>query len=631
MYNLMIYKKKGMKQYLVTTALFAFTSSTIDAQIESFKQGKIMYEEYRYQEAEPILKNVSEQGISEAYLYLGKIYEDDFYMYSNSSKAANYYKIGATKGNAGCMVEYANVLLEKKTKQDSISAKDLLFKASSLKNGRAYVILGDIASSREEGLRNYLLAIGLGEQPFYEIAPKYFWGSTKDYSKAKKYAEKAVYFNQDYHNALCMLGKACYWIHDYTNAIKYLSQFYRLSGNCSHKRDALNYLGYIYGYGGYGIAINKENARTFFEYAAFLGDNDAAMQLFSMTDEDANYMPIMQYYTIAIPSIKNNQKKQKIDAVVQSLWGKKSFSNLNANENHAIGCCYVGGIGQFQKDTLSAIRYFEKAINLGSDVSLTTIGKILLERGDKESGIKYLKESANKGNIGALHELNQLSGNYVKEYIGNSNLLDSFDDTYVASLEKKDSKEAYLLAAYKYQEAFQKGMLLVGKKTQWRYFEKTDYIYQRSQTYSFSYKNTKEKAAECFYRAKEYGKAFELLRDTSELKTGLGYAYLGLCYYYGNGVNQDSNAGIELLKKAADMGNEIAMVAIGNDFRKKEDYSSAVHWYRLGSHFGSREGMKNLALCYERGLGVSRNAKLAKAWMEKAAYLGDSDASTVIN
>ena len=41
--------------------------------------------------------------------------------------------------------------------------------------------------------------------------------------------------------------------------------------------------------------------------------------------------------------------------------------------------------------------------------------------------------------------------------------------------------------------------------------------------------------------------------------------------------------------------------------------------------------MKNLALCYERGLGVSRNAKLAKAWMEKAAYLGDSDASTVIN
>ena len=90
MYNLMIYKKKGMKQYLVTTALFAFTSSTIDAQIESFKQGKIMYEEYRYQEAEPILKNVSEQGISEAYLYLGKIYEDDFYMYSNSSKAANF-------------------------------------------------------------------------------------------------------------------------------------------------------------------------------------------------------------------------------------------------------------------------------------------------------------------------------------------------------------------------------------------------------------------------------------------------------------------------------------------------------------------------------------------------------------
>lgn len=96
-------------------------------------------------------------------------------------------------------------------------------------------------------------------------------------------------------------------------------------------------------------------------------------------------------------------------------------------------------------------------------------------------------------------------------------------------------------------------------------------------------------------------------------------------------MNQDSNAGIELLKKAADMDNEIAMVAIGNYYRKKEDYNSAVHWYRLGAHFGSREGMKNLALCYERALGVPRNNKLAKAWMEKAAYLGDSDANTVIN
>lgn len=617
-----------MKQYFLTLFIFLL-SSTIDAQIESFKQGKIMYDEFRYQEAEPILKKVSEQGISEAYFYLGKIYEDDFYMYSNSSKAADYYKTGANKGDIECMVEYAKVMLEKKTKQDSISAKDLLIKASSSKNGKAYVILGDISSSREESLSNYLMAIDFGEQPFYEIASKYFWGSTRDYSKAKKYAEKAVFFNQDYHNALYMLGKSCYWLHDYTNAIKYLSQFYRLSGSCSHKRDALNYLGYIYRYGGYGIAVNREKARIYFEYAAFLGDNDAAMQLFSMTDEDVNYLPIMQYYTIAIPSIKNNQKKQKIDAVVQSLWNKKSSSNLNANENHAIGCCYVGGIGQFQKDTLNAISYFEKAINLGSDVSLTIIGKILLERGDKEYGIKYLKESANKGNIEALHELFQLSGNYVKEYIGHSNLLDSFDDTYVSSLEKKDAKDAYLLAAYKYQEAFQKGMLLVGMKAQWRYFEKTDYIYQRSHTYNFSYKNTKEKAAECFYRAKEYSKAFELLRDTSELKTGLGYAYLGLCYYHGNGVNQDSNAGIELLKKAADMDNEIAMVAIGNDYRKKEDYSSAVHWYRLGAHFGSREGMKNLALCYDRGLGVSRNTKLAKAWMEEAAYLGDSDANFV--
>lgn len=619
-----------MKNYYLTSFL-VLIASTVDAQIESFKQGKIMYEEYRYQEAEPILKKASEQGVSEAYYYLGKIYEDDFYMYCNPSKATEYYKIGANKGNVKCMTKYANVLLENKTKQDSISAKNLLTKASSLKNGSAYVTLGDVASSREESLRYYLMAMDLGEQPFYEIASKYFWGSTRDYLKAKMYAEKAVYYNQDYHNALCMLGKSYYWLHDYTNAIKYLSQFFRLSGSCSHKRDALNYLGYIYKYGGYGIKTNQEKARTFFGYATFLGDSDAAMQLFSEVDEDARYLPIMQYYTKARPSIKNEQKKQRVDAIILSLWNKKSTTTLSANENHAIGCCYVEGLGIFQKDTLNAIRYFEKAIELGSKESLICLGKIFLERGNKEIGMQYLKRSAANGNIEALHELNQLSNNYVKEYIRTSDLIDSFDDTYVASLERKDSKDAYLLAAYKYQEAFQSGMLLVGKKTQWRYYEKNDYIYQRSHTYNFSYKNTKEKAAECFYRAKEYGKAFELLKDTSELKTGLGYAYLGLCYYHGNGVTQNLSIGMEFLQKAADLENEIAMVAIGNDFRKKEDYSSAIHWYRLGAHFGSREGMKNLALCYERGLGVSRNTKLAKTWMEKAAYLGDSDASTVVN
>jgi len=620
-------KKRNMKNYFLTT-IIVLVSSSGNAQIESFRNGKIMYEEYRYQEAEPVLKRVSEQGVSEAYYYLGKIYEDEFYMYNNRSKAAEYYKTGANSGNAECMAEYAKILLEKKTRQDSISAKEFLIKACHSKNGCAYVTLGDVASSKDESLKNYLLALDWGEQPFYEIASIYW--SIKDYLKAKEYAEKAVYFCIDYHNALSILGESYYWLGDYTNAIKYLSQFYRLSGNCSHKRSALNYLGYIYRFGGHGIIPNEDKAHKFFEYAAFLGDRNSAMQMFYSLDEDTKYLSVMQYYINAMESIKDEQKKQKVDGIILSLWNKKTTTILSANENHAIGCCYVDGIGEFKKDTLYAIKYFEKAIELGSKESLLYLGKILLERGDRETGIQYLKRSAINGNLEALHVLNQLSSNYVKEYIGSFNLIDCFDDKYVTSLERKDEKDAYLLAAYKYQEAFQNGMLFVGKNTQWRYYEKTDYIYERSHTYNFCYKSAKEKAAECFYRAKEYSNAFELLKDTSELKTGLGYAYLGLCYYHGNGVNQDLRTGMKLLQRAAELGSEIAMVAIGNDFRKKEDYNSAVHWYRLGAHYGSREGMKNLALCYERGMGVSRNTKLAKAWMKKAAYLGDADANTVI-
>ena len=77
-------------------------------------------------------------------------------------------------------------------------------------------------------------------------------------------------------------------------------------------------------------------------------------------------------------------------------------------------------------------------------------------------------------------------------------------------------------------------------------------------------------------------------------------------------------------------GGEIAMTAIGNHYRQSGDFRNAVRWYKRASYWGSKEGMRNLALCYDRGLGVDKNEKLALLWMKQAAKHGDKDAKTVI-
>lgn len=616
-----------MKHFIISFALwFPFC---LYAQTELLKNGVDMYEEFRFQDAEPILTKASEIGVIDAFYYLGKIYEDTHYSYYDLSKTTNYFKKGADNGNVNCMTEYALILLSNKSHTDSLEAIKLLNNACKQENGKACSVLGKLEGDWSSAGEYFLKANKLGENNFYELA-RYYYYYKHDYFRAKEFAEKAVYYSDDNHNALSLLGESCYKNNDYINGVKYLMPFFCLSGNCSHKRKALYYLGNMYQHGCDILKKDLEKAKTFYIYSAYLGDKDAAKQLFVMANTDYDHMKILQFYGLTSNQVLDYYKKQKVNTLLQSLKNKTTSTYLSADENFAIGCCYLEGLGSFNTDTISAIQYFKKAIELGSQESLLCLGNIFKVRGEKTESIELFKKAAEAGNIEAMYELYSYNTSYVKNYKKKVKLFDSFDDYDVNSLEKQDSKDSYLLAAYKYLDAYHNNMILVGIKKQNRYYEETKRIYHSSFYYGFSYKNSKEKAAECFYRAKEYDKAFDLLRDTAEVKTGLGYAFLGLCFYHGNGIDKNHEIAMYYLRKAADLENETAMVAIGNDFRLHGDYVNAVHWYRLGAHFGSREGMKNLALCYERGLGVTPNKILAKAWMEESASLGDSDANHVI-
>ena len=74
--------------------------------------------------------------------------------------------------------------------------------------------------------------------------------------------------------------------------------------------------------------------------------------------------------------------------------------------------------------------------------------------------------------------------------------------------------------------------------------------------------------------------------------------YLGVCYYNGEGVNQD--------------------------------YSQAVYWWRKAAEQGLAEAQYNLGVCYERGEGVNQDYSQAVYWYRKAAEQGDEDAKEAL-
>lgn len=94
------------------------------------------------------------------------------------------------------------------------------------------------------------------------------------------------------------------------------------------------------------------------------------------------------------------------------------------------------------------------------------------------------------------------------------------------------------------------------------------------------------------YNAQDYQTA---LREFLPLANGgdaTAQAYLGIMYYYGNGVPQD--------------------------------YSQALYWYRKAAEQGNSSAQRNLGIMYQHGNGVPKDYSQAEYWYRKSAAQGDA-------
>lgn len=138
-------------------------------------------------------------------------------------------------------------------------------------------------------------------------------------------------------------------------------------------------------------------------------------------------------------------------------------------------------------------------------------------------------------------------------------------------------------------------------------------------------------AEELFYKA-DYTGAFEKLDALETSGITSVQQLLGTSYYYGLGVDADSEEAVSQLTKAADQGDAIAMYLLGNAYasgtgtsrdeaKAKEMYAKfiAVGEADSGENVGSGRIQAYLADCYAYGKGTEKNVDKAAAAAEKAA------------
>lgn len=104
--------------------------------------------------------------------------------------------------------------------------------------------------------------------------------------------------------------------------------------------------------------------------------------------------------------------------------------------------------------------------------------------------------------------------------------------------------------------------------------------------------------------------------------------YLGQLHISGMYVAQSLPRAERWLRAAWGQGSSEAAMWLGwkRDFHDRGRWREAAVWYRRAAEGGVVEGMFNLAICLERGLGVRRDDRSASRWLTRAAALGDGDA-----
>ena len=122
---------------------------------------------------------------------------------------------------------------------------------------------------------------------------------------------------------------------------------------------------------------------------------------------------------------------------------------------------------------------------------------------------------------------------------------------------------------------------------------------------------------------RKYTEAFQWYTKAANQGYSIAQYNLGVCYYNGQGVEQNYQKAFQWYTKAANQGNALAEYNLGvcynNGQGVEQDYQKAFQWYTKAANQGDLNAQYNLGVRYQNGQGVKQDLKKAIEWYGKAA------------
>jgi TPR repeat protein len=233
---------------------------------------------------------------------------------------------------------------------------------------------------------------------------------------------------------------------------------------------------------------------------------------------------------------------------------------------------------------------------------------------DHELAIQYYEQAASNGDVSCMYNLGTIY-NYLKKdktlaktWNEKGHALGYIDCTINLATIYYNDKE-YKKAVEYYTKAAEQGLL--NAQTQ------LGILYLNSEHVETDY----EKAVKWSTKAAEQGDS-------------IGQTLLAVCYYDGKGVEKDYKKAVEWLSKAAEQGQANAQTYLALRYYGGEgvekDYKKAVEWLSKAAEQGLADAQTYLGIRYYNGEGVEKDYKQAVQWWSKAAEQGLADAQNYL-
>ncbi|CAM0141404.1 hypothetical protein VKS41_003889 [Umbelopsis sp. WA50703] len=548
------------------------------------------------------LSSMARRNILNAYYPTGCCYYDGAGVPQDLAKAFYWFELAANCNEAMAQYRVGSMLAKGEgVKENAAQAFEWFKKGADNGNKYAQYIVGIhyeqgmICQKDQEKARAYYLLSADQKFPDSQTSLGISLLQAGEHAQGLKWLEMAA--QKDNARALLKLGI----MYEEGNHVEQNNELAAMHYKAAADRNdpvAQYLLGLNYRLGDLGLQQSYPDAVTYLQKSADQGFASAQRVLGLMYGEGVG---VTQDYQNAIE------------------WFKKAAEHGDMRANGLLGAYYENGYGVDQ-DYIQALDYYTKAASTGSDAAEFSIAQLLHKMRRYSQAYKWYGKAAKRGRKNArlmvarykLHGwggLEKDSTAAFKELVQLATV-ESFQEAYfwvAACYEEGGGIEKDLTKAFEfYMKSAESGDL--------------DGEFQVALMLSNGQGVTQNRkmAFDWYSRAARKG------HRTAQYSTGLYYAK-GL-----DGVPQDLAKAQAYFEQATAQGLPEAFNSLAALFETQARYEEAIYWYKRGASNGDPVSLRQLAMMYDGGIGVSVSHEIAFKLFEKASLQRDAQSELMI-